>query len=141
VEKELLDMTLAHKQIEQTLQRYQTETQAIGNTSHYKALLAMAECMSLMGEREEEELDSENPKPTFQDHVHLLVRKSLEGSGLGFREVGRRQMEVFGLLNHVYVTAASKRERVPVLGTWLTGAMVKEPKRRRVANESGRPAW
>lgn len=141
VEKELLEMTKAYKELEQTLKRHETETQAAESTSHYKILLEMAECMSLIGEREEEELDSDHPTPTFQDHVHLLVRKCLEGSRLGVREVGRCQMEVFGLLNHVYVTAASKREKIHVLVSTLTGAAAKVPKRRRISNENGRPAW
>jgi hypothetical protein len=154
VEKELLALKLAHQQLEQTLGRHATEAELIGGTSHYKILLGMAQCMNLMGSREEDE-DNDSPSPTFQDHVHLLVRKCLEGSGFGVRQVGQCQMEVFQLLNGVYNTAAATwrekelREREPVLPAWIAGAMVKEPKRKRaeeprrrgVSNENGRPAY
>ena len=142
-EQELEDLRVTNYGLNQTLMRYETETQANVGTTPYLSLLNMAQCMSMMGEREEE-LDSDNPRPTFQDYVNRLVRKCLEGSGLGLHEVGQRQTRVFGLLNRVYMTAATRRERdcEMVVTTRIANGMARETtKRRQVGNENGRPAF
>ena len=101
--------------------------------THYKLLVDMAAFMS----------DFDNPRAEFKEHVHRLVQKCLEGTGTF--DAGEKQMHVFGLLNRVYTTAAAWREqdRMVTLTTRLTNGMVKESetKRRRVANDHGRPSF
>jgi hypothetical protein len=93
----------------------------------YELLLSMATCMNRMG-KEEEDTGSVflpfEPRPTFQDHVHRLVKKCLEGDGLGVRELGERQTRVFGLLNPVYAAAAQRGEHVEFV-TRVSAGMVK----------------
>ena len=112
-------------------------------SSPYSALLAMAECMSGLGERDDESFD---PEPSFQTRVHNLVTKCLERSGLSIREVGKRQMEVFGFLNPVFLDAVrlNGRDRGISTDARVTYELKKEgfeAKRRRVGNDNGKPSF
>ena len=107
--------------------------------SHYEVLLSMATCMNRMGKEVDESgsiLREFEPRQTFQDHVHQLVKKCLDGSGLGVRDVGERQVRVFGLLNPVYSAASQRNEHVE-FATRVSAEMVKTAKRKK-RDEFGR---
>ena len=120
--------------------------------THFDVLYDMAKCMNRMGKEEEtvwrmrfvvcyvlcslvfflqnsDDL-SAPPRITFQDHVKTLVKKCLEGSGVGQQGAASRQHEVFALLNAVYCAAIQRGEEVGIAERALRVGMVKIQRKR-----------
>ena len=141
-ERELRQSLQSLEERNKVLERRAREISALSETQpcFYDALHAMAVSMAKPLKKGPEEANDEwgEVEPTFQQRVNTLVTKSLQGSGMGLRDIGVRQSEVFGLLNTVYIAAAAKKQ--PETYVMSSGGMwTVDKKRRRQFDEFGNP--
>jgi hypothetical protein len=147
------DLKSANESMKLALGRHTTQAVQAGRHSPYEALLEMAKCMAKM---------REGPASSLKEHVNVLVRKCVEGSGFVCAEVDQCQAEVYGHLNRVHTLACANwestlqpgfrsypppnavRQPEPVMSSAPAKRGKKRPAeepRRQFTNDGGRAAW
>ena len=149
--RKVYDLKSANESMKLALGRHTTQAVQAGRHSPYEALLEMAKCMAKM---------REGPASSLKEHVNVLVRKCVEGSGFLCAEVDTCQAEVYRHLNRVHTLACAnwesalppfrdfppnaERQPEPVLSSAPAKRGKKRPAeepRRQFTNDGGRPAW